>query len=119
MSQLGALRSIINRLQEPERPNQTSGVVGWLNHLKQTPNREKKWLDRSLEQIESLICNPETVWQLLANSGNEVDLSKLTLIERSDSGLKRRLWAEAVKTLVDACIRAHKRDLEKSSDEEQ
>ncbi len=119
MSQIGALRSIINRLQEPERPNQTSGVMGWLQHLKQTPNRKDKWLPRSLQQLEDLVCNRDTIWQLLTASGNDADLSNLTLIERGEPALKRRLWAEAVQTLVDACIRAHKRGSEKNSDEEQ
>lgn len=112
MSQLGALRSIINRLQEPECPNQTSGVMGWLQHLEKTPNRKDKWPSRTLQQIKDLVCERQTVWQLLAGSDNDVDLSNLTLIERGDSNLKHRLWAEAVKTLVDACIRAHKRNEE-------
>ncbi len=119
MSQLGALRSIINRLQEPERPNQTSGVMGWLQHLKQTPNRKDKWTCRSLQQIENLVCDQETVWQLLTDSGKDVGLSNLILIKGSEPDLKRQLWAEAVKTLIDACIHAHKRDSEKNSDEEQ
>lgn len=119
MSQLGALRSIINRLEDSERPNQTSGVMGWLNHLKQTSNRKDKWIPRSLQQIEDLVCNRDTIWQLLAVSGNDVDLSNLTLIERSETALKRRLWAETIQTLVDACIRAHKRGSEKFSREEQ
>jgi len=119
MSQLGALRSIINRLQAPERSDQTTGVMGWLQHLKQTPNRKDKWPPRSLQQIEDLVCNPETIWQLLRDPGMDIDPTRLTLIEHGDSALKRRLWAEAVQTLVDACIRTHKRASENANQEGQ
>ena len=119
MSQLGALRSIINRLQEPEQTEQTTGVMGWLQHLRQTPNRKDKWPPRSLQQIEDLVCNPETIWQLLRDPGMDIDPIRLTLIEHGDSALKRRLWAEAVQTLVDACIRTHKRGSENANQEGQ
>jgi CRISPR-associated protein Csx10 len=118
MSQLGALRSVINRLQEPEHLNQTSGVMGWLQHLKKTPNRKDKWPPKSLQQIEDLVCKQETIWRVLTDSGKDIDLSNLTLIKGGEAALKQRLWAEAVQTLVDACIRAHKRDSEKSNDED-
>jgi CRISPR-associated protein Csx10 len=119
MSQLGALRSIINRLQEPEQTEQTTSVMGWLQHLRQTPNRKDKWPPRSLQQIEDLVCNPETIWQLLRDPGMDIDPIRLTLIEHGDSALKRRLWAEAVQTLVDACIRTHKRGSENANQEGQ
>jgi CRISPR-associated protein Csx10 len=72
-----------------------------------------------LQQIEDLVCNPETIWQLLRDPGMDIDPIRLTLIEHGDSALKRRLWAEAVQTLVDACIRTHKRGSENANQEGQ
>jgi CRISPR-associated protein Csx10 len=34
------------------------------------------------------------------------------LTEGGERRLKQNLWAETVRALVDACVRAHKRDLE-------
>jgi len=44
---------------------------------------------------------------------NIASLDELTITVGGRNELKQILWAEAVRTLVDAMIRAHKRDLEK------
>jgi len=47
------------------------------------------------------------VWQALG------EFDSLTITQNGKTKLKAELWAEAIRTLVDAMIRAHKRDLEK------
>lgn len=109
MSQLGGLRSVINRIESVESKDQSSGVCGWIKHLKKSDNRIKSWndSDSSLEKIMTLVTNSEKVWGYL-----NLPYGDITLTSAGDRDLKKILWAEAVKTLVDACIRAHKRDSE-------
>lgn len=104
MSQLGALRSSLGRLQSAA---DVQRVLGWLNHLGQTKNRREEWPVDSLAHVGELINQTERVWRLL-----EVDFNKLVLTENGAEELKQELWAEAVRALVDACVHAHKRDLE-------
>ena len=119
MSQLGALRSVLRRLQQPEVDLEHPGAVtGWLNHLEQTPNRKDKWLPQSLQKIRTLVSSKEQIWLTL-----NINFENITLTTTGEQELKgesekesEQLWTEAVQTLVDACIRAHKRDLESQSD---
>jgi CRISPR-associated protein Csx10 len=43
-----------------------------------------------------------------------VDFERLSLTADGADRLKKDLWAEAVRTLVDACIRAQKRETERT-----
>jgi len=110
MTQLGALRSVIGTLTKPEAANQTHGVIGWLTHLRNTPNRKEKWTDASLREIQNLITNQQVVWSHL-----NIDITHLSMTQNAQHQLKQELWAEAVQTLVDAIIRAHKRNEEENS----
>ncbi|MGK7875816.1 MAG: RAMP superfamily CRISPR-associated protein [Xenococcaceae cyanobacterium] len=105
MSQLGALRSVLRRLQDAKDKEK---VTGWIENLKQVKNRKEKWASGSLETIERLITNPQQVWREL-QIGND-----LTITSGGEQTLKSELWAEAVRTLVSACIIAHKRAWEKT-----
>lgn len=121
MSQLGALRSILNRLAT-DKPS----VLNWLTHLEETPNRLEKWPSSAKEKIQVAeqmktvlqrlrdlldepvrLNKPKAVWELL-----NLDWSKLVITETGENELKAELWAEAVRALVDACVRAQKRQLE-------
>jgi CRISPR-associated protein Csx10 len=104
MSQLGGLRSVLGKLRKREDPN---AVSTWINALKQVDNRQEKWPGKSLDKIQQLVTNTNQIWQIL-----NLDSKKLTLTDNGTSKLQATLWAEAVRTLVDAMIRAHKRDLE-------
>ncbi len=104
MSQLGSLRSQLIRLQSTaDKPR----ILDWLNHLEQTPNRRDEWPVGSLKRISELLTQTERVWELL-----NIDFPNLTLVKDEVEELKQELWAEAVRALVDACVQAHKRDLE-------
>ena len=113
MSQLGALRSILNRLDTDKQ-----SVLDWLVHLEETKNRFEKWKDGlqalrdlkdGLQALRDLLDEPVRVWELLT-----FDWSKLVITETGEQELKNELWAEAVRALVDACVRAQKRELEKT-----
>jgi len=121
MSQIGGLRSAISRLQEEK---DKGVVISWLEHLKETPNRRDKWAkhkeraDAKLKRIMRLLepdsgkqkpaDGPQNVWEWLQGLFNE----PATLV-RSKEELQKKLWADAVRSVFDACARAHKRDLEK------
>lgn len=112
MSQLGGLRSVMGKLTEQ---NKSNSVTGWIEAIKKVENRKEKWTGTSLNDIKELVTDFDKIWQIL-----EVDkLSKdLTITDNGKTKLKADLWAEAVRTLVDAMIRGHKRDLEKEQKEQ-
>jgi CRISPR-associated protein Csx10 len=112
MSQLGALRSVIRTLTQTETANQTNVVVRWLAHLRNTPNRKEKWTEASLREIQNLVTNRQTVWNHL---NIDKDISDITMTQNAQHQLKQELWSEAVQTLVDAIVRAHKRNEEENS----
>ncbi|MBD2028259.1 hypothetical protein H6F80_28280 [Leptolyngbya sp. FACHB-711] len=101
-AQLGSLRSLVARLQTP---SDVPGMIAWLDRLEQTANRKDKWSDDSLQAIRSLVSQPGRVWELL-----KIQSRELTLTQQGEQYWQRELWAEAVRTLVDACIRAHQRE---------
>jgi CRISPR-associated protein Csx10 len=111
MSQIGGLRSAVSRLQTR---NDSALVINWLEHLQDTPNRRDKWAktreaaNAKLERLKRLFDEPQNVWEWLQGGFNEPP----TLV-RSNAELQRVLWAQAVRSLFDACARAHKRELEK------
>ena len=109
MSQLGALRSVVGTLAQTEVANQTNGVMVWLTHLRNTPNRKEKWNPASLTEIQNLVTNQQTVWNHL-----NINIADITMTQNSQQQLQRELWAEAVQTLVDGIIRAHKRSEEEN-----
>ncbi|MFM7885408.1 MAG: hypothetical protein ACKPCM_01655, partial [Pseudanabaena sp.] len=122
MSQLGSLRSIIGQLKQPETQTLRGVVTIWIeNHLKyiDEKGREKgKWAGKDkLEPIQKLVSDKDEVWKRLATDSEE--FKRLTLTETGEENLKKELWVEAVQTLVDACIHAHKRDLEKQDKSKQ
>jgi len=108
LTQLGALKSVLRKLKNPKEPL----VMSWIKSVKKVKNREEEW-KKSLEKIEKLVNNEkpnneeEPIWQYL-----ELDYPELTLINNGKERLQKELWSYAVWTLVDACVRAHKRDLE-------
>ncbi|WP_223209976.1 hypothetical protein [Picosynechococcus sp. NKBG042902] len=116
MSQLGGLRSVIRRLRRSQDQNK---VTNWLNAIENTANRREKWekTANGLAQIRSLATDQHQVWRYLSQD-QDIDWQKITITQNGEQALKTELWAEAVRTLVDAVIRGHKRDLEKSQNKE-
>lgn len=111
MSQIGGLRSAINRLRAPG----DSGIVArWLDHLADNRNRSSKWKLEKIKNIKVLVSEPDKVWLTLCETlvaDLKVWRAPATLT-RTPSELREELWGEAVRSLFDACARAHKRDVE-------
>ena len=109
MSQIGGLRSMISRLRQ-ESDKQL--VEDWLDHLKATKNRLERWdkneseAKNKIDRIKNLIADPNKVWEHLTFNQPKV-------LHRSHEDLQKEFWAEAVRSLFDACARAHKRTAEK------
>lgn len=106
LNQIGGLRSVIARLKL-DGANKNI-VTEWLKHLKDTSNRADKW-KAGFGEIENLFADGKEnlVWEKL----NGFWKTPKILIS-DETTLKTQLWAEAVKSLFDACARAHKRDTE-------
>ncbi|WZF20177.1 RAMP superfamily CRISPR-associated protein [Nostoc sp. UHCC 0302] len=112
MSQLGSLRSVLTRLELPDN----EGIEKWIQHLQQTKNRAEKWPNGSLDKLRQLITSPTEIWEYLSSAlsklGHKQGFAEFTLTATGEERLKKELWTEAVQILIDACIRAHKRELE-------
>lgn len=104
MSQLGGVRSNLRKLRSED---DIEAISKWIETLKD--KREKQWenTDQGFKKISDLVTKTATVWTHL-----ELDLRSLVITENGLEQLKKDLWAEAVRTLVYAIIRAHKRALE-------
>lgn len=115
MSQLGGVRSNLKKLQSQD---DISSIRIWIESLRE--KRADKWerTDKGLDKLSDLV-KPDTVWNFLESELSNLDLQKLVITENGVEQLKKELWAEAVRTLVDAVIRAHKRDLEKTQNKQQ
>lgn len=119
LSQIGGLRSAIMRLKDNSNDSKNL-VINWLEHLEDTPNRIKKWdshgnpdkAKKMTAEIKKLITEESKIWLVLCDSkinGRNVWQSPPTLLQGKKE-LQQVLWAEAVRSLFDACMRAHKRE---------
>jgi CRISPR-associated protein Csx10 len=106
MSQLGGLRSVFLKLQSDA---DVEKVTSWLDALEAVPNRKEKWNNTQdgLSRIRSLVTDQSLVWSHL-----DLNLDQLVITSSGVTVLKQELWAEAVRTMVDAMIRGQKRALE-------
>ncbi len=112
MSQLGILRSIFKQLHQGDN-DQIKSVEQWLSKLEN--ERKNKWHPESFDKLKKLVANPSYIWDLIDDDDWKsigFDYKGLTLTTTGKEDLQQELWSEAVQTVVDACIRAHKRELE-------
>lgn len=103
MSQLGGLRGQLAQLRDEA---DVQPIVGWLDHLAKNPKRNEKWPSGAIGCIRDLLKQRQRIWDTLKCDGWP------TLTEGASDRLRTELWSLAMRTLLDACIRAHKRDLE-------
>jgi CRISPR-associated protein Csx10 len=110
MSQWGALRSVLTQV----RKCQDSQIVeNWFARVGKSENRSEEWPKETVDKVKKLVNDQSLVWNLLKNE--DLGLGEVTLTFDGEVLVSKELWAEAVRTVVDACIRAHQRDREKSS----
>jgi CRISPR-associated protein Csx10 len=116
MSQLGALRTAMNDLAEPDDVEATKS---WVKAIGTNKNRAEKWGGALalLNGTSGLLSQAGRVWTLLEGGDREdadarsSDLWPAPLL-RPVEEMKRAFWREAVRALILASMRAHKRDLE-------
>uniref|UniRef100_A0A7C4QPM7 CRISPR type III-associated protein domain-containing protein n=1 Tax=Schlesneria paludicola TaxID=360056 RepID=A0A7C4QPM7_9PLAN len=108
MSQLGGLRGQLMVMQKAEQRQQ---VIDWLDHLANNKRRAEKW--PSISKVKDFIQSDTRIWEIIKTDDWP------TLTANAQVELRRELWALAVRTFFDACIRAHKRDLEKQQNREE
>jgi CRISPR-associated protein Csx10 len=102
MSQLGGLRGQLMLMQQAEQRQQ---VIDWLDHLAGNSRRKEKW--PSIPKVKAVVESDSRIWEIIQTDGWP------TLTTNAEGELRRDLWALAVRTFFDACIRAHKRELER------
>jgi CRISPR-associated protein Csx10 len=108
-SQLGSLRLLVNQLTNDHDTNQNL-IEGWFGQQNGNADQKDKWQKRQekwgdgVNQPQTLLTHSNQVWQFLKIDADALSLTK--------ADLDQELWAEAVQILVDACIRAHKRQSE-------
>jgi hypothetical protein len=101
MSQLGGLRGQLMLMQKAEQRQQ---VIDWLDHLAGNSRRKEKW--PSIPNVKAFVKSDSRIWEIIQT--NEWP----TLTANAQAELRQELWALAIRTFFDACIRAHKRELE-------
>lgn len=104
MSQWGALRSVLAQVRDCQDANK---ITGWFERVRKSENRNEDWSTCTINKVESLVTDQNMVWELLKDE--KISFSDFTLVQDGEIRLSKELWAEAVRTLVDACVRAHKR----------
>jgi CRISPR-associated protein Csx10 len=104
-SKLGTLRTLIDSLQSPSDANRVLTVIGKME-------QKENWKGNTLNCVKELVKNEEEVWKCYQAMGG--DFSQHRLTQDTEATLKQSLWAEAVRVLVDACVRTHKRASEES-----
>jgi CRISPR-associated protein Csx10 len=110
-SKLGGLRSLIDSLNRPEdKERDKERILKVINRME----AKEAWKGKTLDCVKQLVANEETVWQCYP-----IDFSRYRLTQDSEASIKQDLWVEAVRILVDACVRAQKRASELSNQEEQ
>src|SRR6185503_3329966 len=112
MSQLGSLRSKLSQLRNEDAIHKNNVVGEWFTAMKKA---EEKWPRADL--ISKLCTDEDEVWKLLSKDAEAnnwpTHWTDLTITTDGEAAVKKDLWSEAVRTLIDGCIRAHKRQLER------
>ncbi|MBI4752518.1 MAG: hypothetical protein HY774_28840 [Acidobacteria bacterium] len=107
LSQLGSLRAVIRKVQHH---SEKTLIRDWVEHLRKTPNRKDKWPDGALKKVEGLIDDAhEAIWKVIESSAGK--LPPVCTVD-GETRLKEFLWPYALQTVVEAVLRAHKRDCE-------
>jgi CRISPR-associated protein Csx10 len=92
-----------------------AGARAWLEDVKATANRCDKWPGQSLETLDSLLSNPLDVWSHLG-LGEAADTEAYVVRADAEARLRQELHGEAVRTLLVAALRHHRRDAEAAAD---
>ncbi|WP_212908490.1 RAMP superfamily CRISPR-associated protein [Streptomyces sp. TS71-3] len=108
-AQLGTLRMLAGQVRAPEEPR----TMAWLRGLDRlqgvSSERRGPWPKKTVDHLRRMLTDSDEVWACLGLPKEQSRL--LTHPDRAD-GMKKRLWAHAVRTLLDDCLTAHTRAAE-------
>ncbi|MGB9666587.1 MAG: RAMP superfamily CRISPR-associated protein [Candidatus Cryosericum sp.] len=111
-SQLGTLRTMAGVIKKPG----DAVVMAWINHEtgKHGKNKDlftEKWGKDAKKRLTELFADQSAVWDLLFTKGTwQREFASTSKMDQDP-----KVWVEAVRTLLDQCIRFEKRDREKSA----
>jgi len=108
-SQLGALRSVVQRVQSED---DLDTARAWLEAVRGNPRRARGWPTGALTKLAELFADQtrddnHAIWTALGGTAGWPTLT-CTAAE-----LRAELGAEALRALIDAAMRAHRRDAER------
>ena len=109
MSQLGTLRAVMGTLSAE---SDAKRVQNWIAKTEKNDTRREKW-GEALTKLESLVKDESggAVWNLLDERG----AFSVKPLARSPEAMRKHLRLDALRTLLLAAIRAHKRRVEKAA----
>ncbi|MEU2999310.1 RAMP superfamily CRISPR-associated protein [Streptomyces sp. NPDC006995] len=102
-SQLAGLLPLTSGLNRPG----DEAARAWLDRLREVPGerRRRPWPDAVVEAVTALLCEPGRVWDLLGLPEDDMVGGPARA-----GDLRERLWPVAVRTLVEDCLTALRRD---------
>ncbi len=109
ITQIMAFRQVLARLHSQQ---DRRIVSDWFSRLEKSKLRKEAWPEDARSKCLQLVQDDNAVWRALQLEG-----SWEILTEDGKAAVQRELWAFAVRALVDACARAHKRQSESSERE--
>lgn len=110
MSQLGGLRGQLALLRAK---GDARRIIDWIKHLKENKRRSEKW--PNMQKVLDFIEKDNLIWQAIDTKDWPIVAIGAQTPDEVRDGLRRELWPLAVRMFFDACIRAHKRELERHS----
>ena len=111
-SQLGNLREFLLSLDSEVKPEPKLA-----DNFIDRSGVQNKWLKEAKEKLNELLIQPNKVWEILESS-EQLKTSKSPVVvaisqdEEEISLLKKKLWLEAMRTIVEAAYRARTRGRE-------
>ncbi|WP_208029690.1 RAMP superfamily CRISPR-associated protein [Rhabdothermincola sediminis] len=105
-SQLGGLRQLLGGF---EAPRGIERAQAWVEHLRGVKNRASKWPNEALDELERLLSDQDTVWELLEP---HLPDDELCLTPSTASDRRKELRPFALRVLLSTAVRAHLRAAE-------
>jgi len=109
-SQLNQLREIAADLPSPR-------VAARLDRLMRPKEGRREWEEADKKVVTALFTNPDHIWTLLdrpsdelASSDGLLPFDELVVTSDGAQVLREELWPEAVRVLLNACLREHARE---------
>jgi CRISPR-associated protein Csx10 len=101
-SKLGTLRTLVDSLSSASDASRILDVITRMQ-------AKEAWKDSTLNEVKQLLEDRTKVWEYYQAIGCNLSQAQYRLTTVDEQTLKQELWVEAVRILVDACVRAHKR----------